>query len=150
MPLSVIFYFRKLFFMKKKKILFLIFLVFVIFTPSFSQTTELSDTLSKSKQEKSVESDLKTVLGTIVNICGSIYIKILATASLTYIGINFIISQDKRAFLKSVYGWILACIIIVSIPGIVSGIMNISDSIQSLQTYSLVKTPGYSNIKNKK
>lgn len=136
--------------MRRKKILFLLFLSFIIYAPSFSQSTDVNDTLNKTKQERSVERDLRTVLGTIVNVCGSAYVKVLATVSLLYIAIKLILSQDKRAFLKSIYGWIIACLLITSVPGIVNGVMKISDSIQSLQTYSLIDIPGFSNSKSKK
>lgn len=138
--------------MKKRKIVLIIFLVFNVNTFIFSQTDILeaqSETEVSSDPETQVDNSLKKILGTIVTITGSVYVKALATVSLIYIALKLIISGDKREFFKKVYGWILACFLVVLVPAILEKALSISDSISSLQTFSLFNTPSYSDSTKK-
>lgn len=136
--------------MKLKKIYAIFFLIFCInITPVFSAAKPDETKLDATNPESQVDNSLKKILGTIVTITGSIYIKALATVSLIYISVKLILTQDKRAFLKSVYGWILACFLVTLTPAIINKAMSVKDSIKELQTFSLIDTPSFSEAKRK-
>lgn len=127
--------------MNKKKILFFILLIILLCFSLYAQESTLSD------PETALQSNFKTFIGTIITVIGSIYIKILAMASLIMIGIRLILSNNRQQFLKKIYGWIIACILVTLTPSIVNKVFEIADSIKNLQTFSLIDTPSFSNKK---
>lgn len=136
--------------MKKRKLIAIFFLLFSMNISCLYAASKNEETKLKAAQpETEVENSLKKILGTIVTVTGSIYIKILALSSLIYIATKLIITQDKREFLKKVYGWILACFLVSLTPSIVNKVMQIKDNMKQLQTFSLIDTPSFSEAKKK-
>lgn len=127
--------------MNKKKILFFILLIILLCFSLYAQESTLSE------PETALQSNFKTFIGTIITVIGSIYIKILAIASLVMIGIRLILSNNRQKFLKEMYGWIIACILVTLTPSIVNKVFKIADSIKNLQTFSLIDTPSFTNKK---
>lgn len=129
--------------MKNKKILLFLMIVLFVSFPLICQE------VTPSGPESEVTSSLKTILSSITTIIGSIYVRILALAGLVMIGIKLIVTQNKQEFLKKVYGWIIACILVNLTPTIINKVFEISDSLKSLQTYSLFDTPSFGSSKKK-
>lgn len=122
--------------MNKKRILF--FVLLIIFTGFLFAESGVDDS-----------NGLKTVLSTIVNVIGSVYVKILALASLTLICLKLICSQDKKTFLKHCYGWIIACLLVNFTPSIISNVFDITTSVKQMQTFSLFNLPSFSETSKK-
>lgn len=129
--------------MKNKKTALLFLIILFITFPLICQE------VTPSGPENEITSSLKTILSSITTIIGSIYIRILALAGLIYNAIKLIVSQNKQEFLKKVYGWIIACFLVNLTPTIINKVFEISDSLKSLQTYSLFDTPSFGSSKKK-
>lgn len=149
--------FYKDYILKKKRIFILIFLILLSsqnvfsgpYIPSNAQPPSNTGSTMKSTQEIATEKSFRKILGTILTLIGSPYVRILALASLIYISIKLILTKNKDEFLKRIYGWIIAAILVTLAPSVISKIFQIKDSVQSLQTFSLFNTPSYSETKKK-
>lgn len=122
-------------------------MLFTLFTQGFC-VSPTEDAKIEPTKETYVQGNLKTILGTILDVLSSSYIRILATVSLISISVKLIIHKDNREFCKKLYGWMIACILVTLAPAIINKVFSIREKAEMIQTFSLFNTPSYTESSN--
>lgn len=106
----------------------------------FAQESLLS-TITETKKEDVVVTSLEKILGTILTIISSVYVKILAIVCCTMIGIRLILTKNTNDAMKKFIAFMIGCFLVVFTPDIIKNIFDISKNMTHFKIISVIQIP---------